>query len=271
MIRRYGSFFSLTNYEGTSTEEGSKARSLTLDDELEMHDRDIVTDDIGNNKHDSSEDSLSDVESRHLEKETPTPPPRLLIRLSHASIGDFFRGNDQTPGAPVHFDCKKSETMILKICLEIFCDAALYEKCESDLAWYCGFYWDNHLQRVQISDVDAVEKCQIAELLIKMFWDEPTLARRVQHATSMLSEIFIYSDKLVATIHAWYKDRNIQEHIESDVDVKNWVDRALISPIEVQLRPVALACARQWLKCGNTSWCDEFEFLDGYLVRVGVI
>jgi hypothetical protein len=103
-------------------------------------------------------------------------------------------------------------------------------------------------------------------LLIQLFRDEKTVQRWVRRNRHVLQKYLLDQNDFVTALHRWYKDSDVQEQYEAeDPTILPWLNLMISVPIKEQLRPIAIACAWDWLQVDNWNYGYEISFLRQYL------
>jgi hypothetical protein len=182
----------------------------------------------------------------HGDDDDHTEYPKLKVSVRHASITEFFKGKDQDEHGSIHVDGDTARIQILKTCLRVYCDRELLQSCDylGGLVRYAEYAFE-HLPLVNLSKVNKEEKLEIAMLLIQLFRDKKTVKRWVRGNRHVLQKYLLDQDDFVIALHRWYKDTDVQEQYEAeDPAILQWLNLMISVPIKEQLRPIALACAR---------------------------
>jgi hypothetical protein len=269
-INKYASFFTLTNARGGSIEKKatlSLEKAGSSDTAPESALVDLKTTDkrtpetLGDPYGDDDGDDDDDDDTEY---------PKLKVSVRHASITEFFKGKDQDEHGSIHVDGDTARIHILKTCLRVYCDCELFQSCDyqDGLVRYAEYAFE-HLPLVDLSKVNKEEKLEIAMLLIQLFRDEKTVKRWVRSNKHVLQDYLLDQNDFVTALHRWYKDTDVQEQYEAeDPTILPWLNLMTSVPIKEQLRPIAIACARDWLQVDNWNYGYEISFLRQYLHRV---
>lgn len=252
-IKRYASFFTLTNARGGPIE---KKATLT-NDESEVRSNAM-------RRHSDHEASDGDSqEDNHIDY------PKLKVSIRHASITDFFNGKDQDRNAAIRVDGDVACLQILKACLYVFTDQETYKSCDTEdgLARYAEFTFE-HLPTVDVSIVSIEERLVIAKLLLQWFRDEATVQRWTWRHRRVLSKYLLERNDFVGATHRWFRDEQMHDHYRGDPEIFRELEFMRESTTEEQLRPVAVSCARNWLLSDNWNYEPELDFLRQYLQMV---
>jgi len=265
-INKYASFFTLTNARGGSIETKATLnldRASSSDPAPQSTSVDLK---IMGKRNPGIFEGPDDHDDDYIEY------PKLKVSIRHASINEFFKGKDQRDHGAIHVDADLAQIQILSTCLRVYCDPKLFRSCnyQDGLVRYGGHIFD-HLPLVELSKVNKKEKLDITMLLIQLFRDEKTLNRFVRINRSVLRMYLLDQNNFVAALHQWYKDTDVQEHYRTeDPTILQWLNLMISVPNKEQLRPVALACARNWLQADNWYYCQEISFLHQYLRMVSL-
>ena len=270
-IKRYASFFTLTNARG-----GPIERKATL----KINESNSGP--TGNKPHllraqaDQDKSTQSDLEEDDNEEDDseaedgPVNYPKLKVSVRHASIVDFFSGKDQEPSAAIHVDSDAAPLQILKTCLYIFTDRETFDSCKAEdgLVRYAEYTFE-HLPLVDLSKVGKEEKSEITKLLVQWFQDESTVERWVWRYRQVLSKYLLEQDEFIEAVIKICGDEGVQNHYRAmDSKLFEGLNRMLESDFEERLRPVAMCCSRNWLLEDNWNYEPELAFLRQYLQMV---
>ncbi|KAI9703104.1 MAG: hypothetical protein M1820_005976 [Bogoriella megaspora] len=193
--------------------------------------------------------------------------PKLKVSVRHASIADFLTNKDQSPTSAIGTSTNTAQLQILLTCLNVYADEELYETCsrEDGLTRYARLTFE-HLPLIDPSDVRQGEKLEVVRLLVSWFRDEKIVGRWAKTSRGKIREYLLEQSAFIAALHKWYADGDVQRHYEKqDPEVLAWLKLMLESPLKVQLRPVAMLCARNWLLVDNWRYEPELAFLMRYL------
>jgi hypothetical protein len=265
-INKYASFFTLTNARGGSVEKNatlSLEKAGSSDTAPESARVDLRATDK------RTPDTLEDPRG---DDDDDTEYPKLKVSVRHASITEFFKGKDRDEHGSIHVDGDTARIQILKTCLRVYCNHELFQSCDyqDGLVRYAEYAFE-HLPLVDLSKVNKEEKLEIAMLLVQLFRDDKTVRRWVRSNRHVLQKYLLDQNDFVTALHQWYKDTDVQEQYEAeDPTILPWLNLMTSMPIKEQLRPVAIACARDWLQVDNWNYGSEISFLRQYLHMVSL-
>jgi hypothetical protein len=183
-------------------------------------------------------------------------PRTTVVHFAHGSIGDFFRREPKASdvGVKIHED----ETAILKMCMNFWCDDDQWKKWEEasqTLTNYATMFWQQHLEKIDLSAIDTVTKEQLGGMLIATLREEKLLTRWGARSYSLRPQ-WIYTDTYTKVIfEKWLKDEDVTAKFSEDD--KQWVS-SLESHIDL-MKPLHIIIAREWLK--NLEWNAVYCFM----------
>ncbi|KAI9680348.1 MAG: hypothetical protein M1829_001234 [Trizodia sp. TS-e1964] len=258
--RRYASFFVLMRDDGKTTEEfQAHLKRLSSTPDSEDEDSEAPIDPLGS--HQNSE--VIDDESE--ETDITSDPATTIVRMSHASLGDFFRSKDQQAVA-VGVNINNAELMLAKSCLASLCDESKYllEGAQT-FNFYAATNFQTHLSNVEISTVKVEDKLLVFNYLKELFHGGAATKRWGADA-SLIRNNWLYTDQYIAVARKWLTDADVEKSLDS-TDAA-WVKEIGSGNSERLLKPLAMVFATEFLQDLTWEPTGPFLFIHGYLEKV---
>jgi hypothetical protein len=233
---------------------------------------------VGDEDHESENNSSDDTEDDKMSSEDENGDDKsegqdyrdLKVTVRHTSITDFFNSDDQDEDSPIRVNPLTAEVEIVKTCLLVFSDEAIYEFCDEDdgLANYATLLFD-HLRLIDMSKISKEDKLQVTGQLTTFLRDPLIIGRWVTSAFYNIHDDFLGEGPFMEAVPRWYEDPDVQEYCKRDPGTSSWVELVKSSPFEELIRPFAMECARRWLQDTEPiEYDDEPRFLEKYLAKV---
>ena len=226
-IVRYASFFTLMRKDGKSTEDlHDSIHHVRLEydsDDKEFDSVPAPTSQSGSHTFDYTfDDNLMNK----------SDPASTTIRLSHASIGDFFREASQDTPTAVGVHTNDAELRLAKYCLGLLCDvgADSWSERQSSLYEYASNFFQDHLSQIDISTIEVAEKQEIAKHLAQIFRNTGTIQNWVGQAVYIRRD-WLFSRENNAAVRRWLVDEDAQ--IALDGEDINWVKEIVQAPLNL--------------------------------------
>ncbi|KAH7349632.1 NACHT and TPR domain-containing protein [Plectosphaerella cucumerina] len=172
------------------------------------------------------------------------------VTFFHASVSEFFRDGCSTniQASPSHpsigFDLSEAKLHVLKTCLRIFTDPNYFAFGASGLSLqkYAAWYWQEHLEHIDLASVSPKDKADVGKLLYTMLNERPV----VLAWTNLFEEsLDIWTDGNIDGVRAWLADPDAVSELSEEG--KAWARAAAKSSTEL-LRPTGRVFADAWLK-----------------------
>ncbi|KAI9812372.1 MAG: hypothetical protein M1826_002839 [Phylliscum demangeonii] len=270
--KRYASLFTLVREDGKTTED--------LQPGAQRHDVDFEDD--SSNEHLNPMESgptnaQAGAEENEEDDEVTSNPCSTLVRLRHASLGDYLRGNQDQQGIAVVFNLNQSELVIAKTCMAVLCDQGGFEEWVLySFLIYAASFWQHHLIRVDLSKVETEDKREVVRFLLMLFREPETFDRwTVVRSFSLpgeklpgardLHEAWLFDNEATNCIQKWLSDEAVSDIL--DPEIRAWSLTTGTRFVEELFKPIAMQLARLWLQCGATGW-GCYTFIDAYLRKI---
>jgi hypothetical protein len=184
-------------------------------------------------------------------------PATTLVHFAHGSIGDFFRRESKLHENAVGVNIHEAEASLLKACLKFWCDGDMWDKWTTNtLVTYAVNFWQQHLEKIDLSAIDVATKEELGDMLVKSF-RENDLLMRWSGRSGLLRNQWLYTDTYTKVIvEKWFKDKDVTAKFSEDD--KTWV-ASLESHVEL-VKPMFMISAREWLQ--NLLWNPNQPFVN---------
>ncbi|KAK1478787.1 NACHT and TPR domain-containing protein, partial [Colletotrichum abscissum] len=176
------------------------------------------------------------------------------VSFFHDSVKEFFRGDSSTnlkaPGAQcpsIGFHLADARLHVLKTCLRIFTDPAYFTLGKDGLSAqrYAAWYWQEHLDDVDVTAISKSEKADIGIRLFTMMTDPDILLTW----TNLFEEsLDIWTDHNIEIVSQWLRDADAISSLTPEQ--KEWTKSATASPAKL-LEPMGRTFAKAWLGEGS--------------------
>ncbi|KAI9833813.1 MAG: hypothetical protein M1826_006336 [Phylliscum demangeonii] len=253
---QYASLFTMVREDGKTTEDlrtGAQRDDWAFADEMF---------DDGQNPTEAGATSVQDgAEEKAEDDEIASDPDTTIVRLGHASLGDYLRREQDQHGVAVGINVNRSELEIAKACMALLCDGAtLMKSHSSSLLAYAASFWQHHLIRVDLSKVTAEDKQEVVRLLLKLFREPESVKRWVGRGP--IHDTWLYENEATDCVQKWLSDEAVLDLLDPQVRV--WSPATGARFTEELFNQVAMVLARQWLQGGrDIVMC--YTFIDAYL------
>jgi tetratricopeptide (TPR) repeat protein len=177
-------------------------------------------------------------------------PLTTKVVFSHASIGDFFRDNEEGKARAGHDDPQigvnivEANVDVLNTCLNSICNPEWFSQITdlSDMLLYAQWFWSIHLvEALGIRDkIDPTKQKEIGRLLVQVLRDKAAIARGTFHS----GWDHFTSQKLIH-IRDWLEQADVLGGL-ADGD-RQWVESTSSNPAESYI-PAARVSATDWLQ-----------------------
>ncbi|KAI9829183.1 MAG: hypothetical protein M1826_005778 [Phylliscum demangeonii] len=256
---QYASLFTMVREDGKTTEDlqtGARRDEVAFADEM-FNDGQGPTEAGATSVQDGAEEKAED-------DEITSDPDTTIVRLGHASLGDYLRREQDQHGVAVGINVNRSELAIAKTCMALLCDGPMFMKSRSSsLAAYAASFWQHHLRRVDLSKVTAEDKQEVVRLLLKLFREPESVKRWV--VPGPIHDTWLYENEATDCVQRWLSDEAVLDLL--DPEVRAWSPATGTRFTEELFKPVAMVLARQWLQGGGYSLMC-YTFIDAYLRKI---
>ena len=263
---QYASLFTVVRKDGKTTEDLQPGA---------QHDDVEFWDEIPNERQtpmEASSGSVQDGVKENVEDhEIKSTPYSTIVRLGHASFGDYLRHNQDQQGIAVGINLNRSELEIAKTCLNLLCDddgeMSMYG--DIDALWdYATSFWQHHLIRVNLSNVRAEEKEEVVRLLLKLFREQKFLENWTE---GLRCKTWLYDDEATSCVQKWFSDEAVSDLL--DPEIRAWSTATATRFAEELLKPAAMLLAQKWLHHREErSWkYAYYTFINAYLRKVSTV
>ncbi|OHE98612.1 NACHT and TPR domain-containing protein [Colletotrichum orchidophilum] len=188
------------------------------------------------------------------------------VNFFHDSVREFFQEDSSTDlrvdeeHPSIGFQLADARRHVLKTCLRIFTDPAYFVLGEEGLSLqrYAAWYWQEHLDDIDIAATPVAEKADIGSRVYLMLTD-PTI---ILTWTNLFEEsLDIWNDHNIEVVSRWLKDDEATSALTPEQ--KKWTESASDNPAKL-LEPMGRTFAKAWL-------LEEFEVYMPTLFCFGVV
>lgn len=233
--RQFASLFLLIREDGLTTADLQRTASIET-----SHD--------ANGQHSKDEEAFGDLRSPF---DFDSDPRTTRVTLNHASIGDFFRTEDEETicavegGPPIGVTYRAARMLVIMRCFELLaCDENSAEiEIAANLRHYaCGALFET-LQIIDIAKATTQEKQLIGRHLIRALTTKPSF---VWIAETRILMISFFGKENLDMILKWLSDEMVQESLSTEE--RMWYDKAISGNNADIFRPIAQHIGHRWLQ-----------------------
>ncbi|KAI9689967.1 MAG: hypothetical protein M1822_009849 [Bathelium mastoideum] len=213
--KKFASFFVLKREDGRSTSDLQNERYIS---NFAAASGTVIADEI--------------VEDEDFERDFDSHPFSTEVTFRHASIGDFFRNKNQGKvragtNPPVGVNINAARINTLQTLLQIFANEEFKKKSEGSISLlsYGRNSWLQHLEDVEISEMNDEEKKALGSLLVRVCRDEKALSTW----TVVIDRTF-WAGNRVTLLRRWLDSEEILKFLRDDD--REWVMSTSHKPLE---------------------------------------
>ncbi|CAI6092539.1 unnamed protein product [Clonostachys chloroleuca] len=178
------------------------------------------------------------------------------VNLFHTSLREFFRDHDTTTtirheneAVTVGFPPIDAKIHVLKTCIRIFSDKKWFSEQKlkyrrKGIKQYAAWYWQEHLEAIDLSKVSREDKKEIGPQLYKMLTDE----QMIYEWTIMYEEndegLEVLADKSIRVLLQWMGDADVLAGLEPKA--RDWARQAVDTPTGIY-QAIGRFYAKAWL------------------------
>lgn len=195
--------------------------------------------------------SPSEEDWDEAEDEFSSDPGTTQVTFNHASIGDFFRSEEEGPVSggegtlSVGVDIKNARIHVLRACLDIICyePGGIKDSISSELRLYAASAWLEQLQAINMDKTSEEDKEAIARCLISALTKSPGLS-------DVDGVLQLINRKVIDLIKLWLGQSSSQ-------DIRTWYSQVVAENDADLLDGVVRRIGKRWLATEKPDWLSD--------------
>lgn len=226
---------------------------------------------------DETDSALEDDDSKPGDDETENngkigkpEDENVLVSMKHAAIRDYFLSETTRPHKGIRLDTINSPLLILKTCLQVFCEDSKYALCKDGLAKIAARF-DSYLRVVEPSSASPEDRREIGTLLAQILGAEPALSRWISKAGQSLTTDFLHSPEVVLRICVWLSEPTVERKAVApgQIGCKSSSMSTLTSYSSL-FGEAARRCSQRWAQTKSIHADADVVFLHNYERKVSI-
>ncbi|EPS40859.1 hypothetical protein H072_5263 [Dactylellina haptotyla CBS 200.50] len=210
----------------------------------------------------------SDVNSEDEDDDDEGKPQddQVFISFKHTAVRDYFLLEMSAPTDKISINIRSARIMVLKKCLQVFCDSRKYRTCKRGLADRAARF-SQYLLDTDQESCESEDKREIGQLLIRLLNNAEPLERWISKAGPALTTDFLDSQLCVEKITRWLTDPEVAQYLDTSLSNENWVGDLKSAPFRCLFGKAAAVCASRWIQTRYKRSETDVMFLHSYMTK----